>query len=152
MARPTRRPSSRRCWVCRSRCAPGCTFALSAISRRAIQHTTYLLLITHDRINVAAKLYDYLGGGKPILAAVHRDGDVRRLLEETRTGWWADVDDVAAIRQLLVEAVERGPEVGAAFQPQAERIAGYHRRPLTRRYAGLLTKLAPNARAKHSQQ
>jgi hypothetical protein len=129
-----------------------CGFVPQATALQAIQHTTYLLLITHDRINVAAKLYDYLGGGKPILAAVHRDGDVRRLLEETRAGWWADVDDVAAIRQLLVEAVERGLEVGAAFQPQAERIADYHRRPLTRRYAGLLMKLAANAETKHSQQ
>jgi glycosyltransferase involved in cell wall biosynthesis len=129
-----------------------CGFVPQAKALQAIQHTTYLLLITHDRINVAAKLYDYLGGGKPILAAVHPDGDVRRLLEETRTGWWADVDDVAAIRQLLVEAVERGPEVGEAFQPEAERIASYHRRPLTRRYAGLLKKLAPKAQVKHSLQ
>jgi hypothetical protein len=129
-----------------------CGFVPQATALQAIQHTTYLLLITHDRINVAAKLYDYLGGGKPILAAVHRDGDVRRLLEETRAGWWADVDDVAAIRQLLVEAVERGPEVGEAFQPQADRIAGYHRRPLTRRYAGLLMELAGKAQANNSLQ
>jgi hypothetical protein len=127
-----------------------CGFVPQAEALQAIQHTTYLLLITHDRINVAAKLYDYLGGGKPILAAVHRDGDVRRLLEETRTGWWADVDDVAQIRQLLMEAVERGPKVGEAFQPDSDRIASYHRRPLTQRYARLLTALAAKAHAKHS--
>ena len=42
-------------------------FIPQAEALRAIQDTTYLLLITHDRINVAAKFYDYLGGGKPIL-------------------------------------------------------------------------------------
>jgi glycosyltransferase involved in cell wall biosynthesis len=121
-------------------------FVPQAEALRAIEDTTYLLLITHDRINVAAKLYDYLGGGKPIVGAVHRDGDVRRLLEETRTGWWADVDDVDAIKRVLIEAVERQPRLGEAFQPDLERIASYHRRPLARRYAELLRKMAGEQR------
>jgi glycosyltransferase involved in cell wall biosynthesis len=105
---------------------------------RAIEDTTYLLLITHDRINVAAKFYDYLGGGKPILGAVHRDGDVRRMLEETRAGWWADVDDVRAIQLMLIEAVERRGRLREEFRPDRERVAGYHRRPLAARYAALI--------------
>jgi len=117
-------------------------FVPQAEALRAIQDTTYLLLITHDRINVAAKLYDYLGGGKPILGAVHRDGDVRRLLEETSAGWWADIDDVEAIRRVLIEAVERRGTLGQAFQPDLERIASYHRRPLAQRYAALLRETA----------
>ena len=117
-------------------------FVPQAEALRAIEDTTYLLLITHDRINVAAKLYDYLGGGKPILGAVHRDGDVRRLLEETGAGWWADVDDVEAIRRMLIDAVERQPKLGQVFRPNVERIASYHRRPLARRYAELLRATA----------
>jgi plasmid stability protein len=113
-------------------------FVRQAEALRAIQDTTDLMLITHDRINVAAKLYDYLGGGKPIMGAVHRDGDVRRLLEDTRTGWWSDVDDVEAIRQLLIDAVERQPMLVQVFQPDAERIASYDRRSLAKRYATLL--------------
>jgi glycosyltransferase involved in cell wall biosynthesis len=113
-------------------------FIPQAEALRAIQDTTYLLLITHDRINVAAKFYDYLGGGKPILGAVHPDGDVRRLLEETGAGWWASVDDVEAIRRMLIEAVERQTTLGEVFRPDRERIAAYHRKPLAQRYAGLL--------------
>jgi glycosyltransferase involved in cell wall biosynthesis len=113
-------------------------FIPQAEALRAIQDTTYLLLITHDRINVAAKFYDYLGGGKPILGAVHPDGDVRRLLEETGAGWWADVNDVEAIQRVLIEAVERRATLGEAFRPDRERIAAYHRRPLAQRYAALL--------------
>lgn len=105
----------------------------------AIRDTDYLLLITHDRINVAAKFYDYLGGGKPILGVVHPQGDVRRLLEETRAGRWADVDDPEAIRKMLEETVEAGCE---QQQPDYSRIARYHRRPLTARYAALLKELA----------
>jgi len=108
----------------------------------AISDTDYLLLITHDRINVAAKFYDYLGGGKPILGAVHPQGDVRRLLEETRAGRWADADNPQAIRQMLTEAIE-GSSSGAP--PEYERIAAFHRRPLARRYAELLREVAGTA-------
>ena len=116
-------------------------FIPQAEALRAIQDTTYLLLITRDRINVAAKFYDYLGGGKPILGAVHPDGDVRRLLEETGAGWWADVSDVEAIRRMLIEAVERQATLEESFRPDRERIAAYHRRPLAKRYAALLRDL-----------
>ncbi|MBS1821034.1 MAG: glycosyltransferase [Acidobacteria bacterium] len=113
-------------------------FVPQAEALAAIRDTDYLLLITHDRINVAAKFYDYLGGGKPILGAVHRDGDVRRLLEETRAGRWADSSDPQAIRQMLVDALD---PAFAASAPDYERIAAYHRRPLASRYAALLRKL-----------
>jgi glycosyltransferase involved in cell wall biosynthesis len=119
-------------------------FIPQAEALRAIQDTTYLLLITHDRINVAAKFYDYLGGGKPILGAVHPDGDVRRLLEETGAGWWADVADVEAIRRMLIDAVERQATLDQAFRPDQERIAAYHRRPLAQRYAALLRETVPH--------
>lgn len=115
-------------------------FVPQAEALRAIEDTTYLLLITHDRINVAAKFYDYLGGGKPILAAIHPDGDVRRLLEETRAGIWADVHDVAAIQRMITEAVSHA-ELGQTTQPDLDRIAAYHRRALAQRYAALLSGL-----------
>jgi hypothetical protein len=113
-------------------------FVPQAEALAAIRDTDYVLLITHDRINVAAKFYDYLGGGKPILGAVHPQGDVRRLLEETRAGRWADVDDPQAIRRLLVEAIEGS---SAVLPPDYDRIAAYHRRPLAGRYAALLREL-----------
>ncbi len=55
-----------------------------------------------------------------------------------------------SIRQLLIDAVERGTNIGEAFQPETERIASYHRRPLTQRYAGLLMELAGKTPARHS--
>lgn len=113
-------------------------FVPQAEALAAIQDTDYLLLITHDRINVAAKFYDYLGGGKPILGAVHPEGDVRRLLEETRAGHWAPVDDPAAIRRMLIEVLESS---SSSIRPDYGRIAAYHRRPLTARYASLLKEL-----------
>jgi glycosyltransferase involved in cell wall biosynthesis len=120
-------------------------FVPQAEALAAIRETDYLLLITHDRINVAAKFYDYLGGGKPILAAVHRDGDVRRLLEETGAGHWADIDSPEAIAAMLQETLTG---TLATSQPDYERIASYHRRPLAARYAALLKDLVAKAAAK----
>ena len=120
-------------------------FVPQAEALAAIRETDYLLLITHDRINVAAKFYDYLGGGKPILAAVQKDGDVRRLLEETGAGHWADIDSPEAIAAMLKEALTG---TVATSQPDYERIASYHRRPLAARYAALLKDLVAKAAAK----
>jgi glycosyltransferase involved in cell wall biosynthesis len=119
------------------------SFVPQAEALAAIKETDYLLLITHDRINVAAKFYDYLGSGKPILAAVNKDGDVRRLLEETRAGRWADSCDPDAIAQMLHDAVISGEQSRPA--PDYERIAAYHRRPLAARYAALLGALVAKA-------
>ncbi|MGI4854101.1 MAG: glycosyltransferase [Janthinobacterium lividum] len=103
--------------------------------------TDYVLLLSHDPVNVSAKFYDYLRSAKPILAAVHPDGDVRRRLEETRGGRWADIADVDAIRRMLVDAIEQ--PTGQTFQPDLDAVARYHRKPLAAQYASLLHSLSP---------
>ena len=116
-----------------------CGFLPQAEALAQLQHAAYLLLISHDPINVSAKFYDYLGAGRPILAALHPAGDVRRILDETRGGWWADVKSPEAIAALLTQAVNRSPQL--AYRPDLDAIAAYHRRPLAARYAALLKQL-----------
>ncbi len=113
-------------------------FVPQAEALRAIDSTDYLLLITHDRINVPAKFYDYLSGGKPIVATLHPQGDVRLLLEETGAGIWADIGSVDALRAMLLKLLTG--EVPLP-KPDLDRIASYHRRPLAARYAALLKDL-----------
>lgn len=123
-------------------------FVPQAEALQAIAETTYLLLITHDRINVAAKLYDYLGSGKPIVAAVNPGGDVRRLLDETRAGYWADSSSVEEIGILLRSILAEAPP---PLDRNKEAIAGYHRRPLAARYADLLRmSIAASFSASHN--
>ena len=107
----------------------------------AMNEADYALLITHDPLNVSAKFYDYIGAGKPILAAVHPAGEVRRLLEELRAGWWADSRDVEGIRQLFLDAAARD-DISTVFRPDTERIAQYERKVLAQRYASLLHSIA----------
>ncbi len=116
-------------------------FVPQAEALRSIEDTDYLLLISHDRINVSAKFYDYLGGGKPIFAAIHPAGDIRKLLDETRAGQWADSADPLSLRALLASVLD--PQRPAhTHNPDRERIANYHRRAITQRYAQLLRESA----------
>jgi len=108
----------------------------------AMSETDYVLLVTHDRLNISAKFYDYVGAGKPILACVHPDGDVRRLLEELRAGWWAGNDDIEGIRQLFMDAAARGDSLPTVFQPDLEKIAQFERKVIAQRYAEYLYSIA----------
>jgi hypothetical protein len=108
----------------------------------AMNETDYVLLLNTDPLNVGNKFYDYLGSGKPILGAVHPEGETRALLERTRGGWWAAIDDVDGIRKLLLDAVNRGDSLLDEFHPDTERIAQYERAVLARRYARLLHSIA----------
>jgi glycosyltransferase involved in cell wall biosynthesis len=108
----------------------------------AVNEADYALLITHDPLNVSAKFYDYIGAGKPILATVHPTGDVRRLLEELRAGWWAGSRDVEGIRELFLDAAARENSLTDEFQPDTEKIAQYERKVLAQRYASLLHSIA----------
>ena len=108
----------------------------------AMSETDYVLLINHDPLNVGGKFYDYVGGGKPILGAVHAGGETRLLLEELRAGWWADIHDIDGIRQLFVDAALRGNSLASVFQPNLEKIAKYERKVLAKQYAALLYSIA----------
>jgi glycosyltransferase involved in cell wall biosynthesis len=108
----------------------------------AMNATDYVLLISHDRLNISAKFYDYVGAGKPILACVNPNGDIRRLLEELRAGWWADSANAGSMRQLFLDAAARGSSLSTSFNPDQEKIATYERKPIAKAYAELLHSIA----------
>ncbi len=111
----------------------------------AMNDADYVLLVTHDRLNVSAKFYDYIGAGKPILACVHPEGDARRLIEQLRAGWWADSQDVAAMRRLFEAAADRGNPPFVGFRPDTAGIAAYERSVIAARYAELLHSIADSS-------
>ena len=119
-----------------------CSSDLQREALAAMNETDYVLLLNTDPLNVGNKFYEYVGGGKPILGAVHPEGETRALLDEMRAGWWAGIDDVEGIRKLLLDAVNRGQTLLQEFRPDTVRIAQYERAVLARRYAALLPKIA----------
>jgi glycosyltransferase involved in cell wall biosynthesis len=116
-----------------------------------MNETDYVLLISHDRLNVSAKFYDYIGAGKPILACVHPAGDIRLMIEDLRAGWWADSQDVEAISKLFRDTAVCGDARLQSFEPDAAKIARYERKPIAQRYAALLHSITAFAHARHAE-
>jgi glycosyltransferase involved in cell wall biosynthesis len=116
-----------------------------------MNETDYVLLISHDRLNVSAKFYDYIGAGKPILACVHPAGDIRLMLEDLGAGWWANSQDVEAIRQLFLDTAVCGDARLQLFQPDTVKIAQYERKPIAQRYAALLHSIATSVQTRHAK-
>lgn len=104
----------------------------------ALAETDFALLIQHCRLNVVQKFYDYIGSGKPILGALHPQGEVRNLFEKTGAGLWAHCQDVDALRRMIEFVARDGKQYAARFKPKTEVIAAYERAQVAARYADLL--------------
>jgi glycosyltransferase involved in cell wall biosynthesis len=103
------------------------------------------------RIGVPAKLYEYLGTGRPILALAESDGDVAHVLRDSGTlHRLVSPRDSAQIQQALAELIRELAEPSRAHADE-ERLRHYHRANLARDLGALLDRLtlqpAPLARA-----
>jgi Glycosyl transferase 4-like domain len=74
---------------------------------RYMEETDLLLLIASDATSHAAKLFDYLPTGKPILALSSPTGEIAKVLRETRTGWCVDPWNQTSIRAMLLQIFNR---------------------------------------------
>ena len=63
-----------------------------------------LLLQPGTRIQIPAKIYEYIAIRKPIFA-ISPPGVISRMVETYNLGWWADADDVDQIRRALIRMV-----------------------------------------------
>ncbi len=108
------------------------------------QQAHLLLLLDHARpwaaSNVPGKFYEYLAARRPILGLCG-PGMVADLMRRLGTGLHAPPDDVAAIRQVLVEAWARFVRGELRGAVAAEELVPYHRRELTGQLAGCFDTL-----------
>jgi glycosyltransferase involved in cell wall biosynthesis len=99
------------------------------------------------RAGVPAKLYEYLGSGRPVLALAEPDGDTAVVLQ--RSGVLHRVvapGDVAAIRQALVELGE-AVRTGRPAVADPEALRQLTRESVAGDLAQLLTRLTGNTPA-----
>ena len=91
-------------------------------------------------IGVPAKLYEYLGAGRPILALAEKNGDTANVLRDSGVCHRiAAPNDAGAIRQALIELTD----AVHAGEPSADfsRLQRYTRNQLTSKLAGNLDAL-----------
>ena len=92
---------------------------------RYLEESDCLLLIASDPTTHAGKLFDYLATGKPILALTPLDGEIGRVIRETKTGWCVDPKDPLAIKAALVNIDSLQRRGAWALRPDWEAIRFY---------------------------
>jgi glycosyltransferase involved in cell wall biosynthesis len=109
-----------------------------------------LLLVqgTGLALGVPAKLYEYLGAGRPILALAAPDGDIAWVLRESRVlHRIAAPNDVPAIQRALID-LSKAIRGGAAAVPDRDALQQFTRERMAQRFAECLesvTQRTPTA-------
>jgi hypothetical protein len=89
---------------------------------------------------VPGKAYEYLGSGRPILA-MGPPGDMRRFVEETRSGFAIGGEDVAGAVEAMTKAYEAKRGGRRLFEQDRAAIHQFERKELTERLAEELKRL-----------
>ncbi len=102
-----------------------------------MEETDYLLLTMTNDYSVPGKLLEYLATGKRILAFSPMQGEVAKILRETRAGWCAAPDDPEGIRRMLLEA-HAAWQSGIPPATDWARVRAYERPRLAAQLASVL--------------
>lgn len=92
----------------------------------------------YAEFSYAAKVFDYLLTGKPVVALVERGGNTYRLLEAAGVNYSAEATDAAAIAAQLERAIAQKGAAPRKVDPEAEPLRSFNRRVLVERLAGVL--------------
>jgi glycosyltransferase involved in cell wall biosynthesis len=88
------------------------------------------------RIGVPAKLYEYLGAGRPVLALAESDGDTARILEQSGLPYRiAPPRDPQRIKRAMIELAA---QAAAGCRPRPESLANFTREHMAARMADLI--------------
>jgi glycosyltransferase involved in cell wall biosynthesis len=106
---------------------------------RMMRADILLLVNSPDfRVGVPAKLYEYLGAGRPILALAELDSDVAWVLRESGVlHRIAPPRDLSAIKQALVE-LTRDVQAGAQAVPDRTALQHFTRERMAQKFAATL--------------
>lgn len=96
----------------------------------------------YARYSYAAKVFDYLLTGKPVLALVERGGNTARLLDEAGVGYLAEPGDEAQIRAALERVLAQKGAPPRVVDCEAAPLGAFNRRNLVRRLAAMLDDVA----------
>ncbi len=108
---------------------------------RMLRADILLLLQTPEyKVGVPAKLFEYLGAGKPILALAEPDGDIAWVLRESKVlHRIAPPRDIECIKQALVE-LTREVQAGRPAAPDPNALQQFTRERMVQRFADCLDR------------
>ena len=88
---------------------------------------------------IPAKLFEYIGSGKPILTLGGTYSDVAQILKETNTGLTYTYEDTTALKQAVLQYYNAWKNKQPMFHPQG--TEAYNFRALTGKMAALLNQI-----------
>lgn len=103
-----------------------------------------LLLITQSERNIRilpGKTFEYLRMGKPVLGLGPENGEVARIINETKTGKIIEYNDVQAIYKYLKMFFNNWNESKNKFKIPKQVISKYSRENLTRKIANVFNEI-----------
>ncbi len=95
----------------------------------------------YAEFSYAAKVFDYLLTGKPVLALVESGGNTYRLLEAAGVGYCADADDPAGLQKQIERVLALKGATPRAVDPEAPPLRDFNRRWLVKRLAHVLDEV-----------
>lgn len=112
--------------------------------RHIVQSDALLLLLSKERGKgvIPSKVFEYLATRKPILAIVPQDGEVAGIIRDTGTGFVVDFEDIAGIKQALLQLHRNWIENKHCIPGRDnEKISKYDQFHLTQRLASILDEI-----------
>jgi glycosyltransferase involved in cell wall biosynthesis len=92
----------------------------------------------YARFSYAAKVFDYILTGKPVLALVEAGGNTAMLLERAGVGHIVDPNDMAGVRRVIVDVMKLKGAKPRAVDPDAPPLREFNRLALVDNLASLL--------------
>lgn len=91
---------------------------------------------------VPGKVYEYLGVGRPVIALAPRGSAIERLLNETKAGLSAPLEDVDGIAEIISTFVGRWKQGLECTTPQLDVIAKYERKESAKELGRILNSVS----------
>lgn len=105
------------------------------------QRSKVLLLLVNNTKNaksiLTGKFFEYMAAKVPIIAIGPEDGDLAKIVEETRCGLMSGFEDLNKLKKNILLLYQNGQ----ALQPRQEAIENYSRKKLTGKLAGVLNRM-----------
>jgi len=95
----------------------------------------------YARYSYAAKVFDYLLSGKPVVALVERDGNTDRLLRASGVGLCVDPNDVEALFAALGKVLDMKSKAPRPVDPTVPPLSEFNREQLVAKLAAILDEV-----------
>jgi glycosyltransferase involved in cell wall biosynthesis len=116
-----------------------------ALKLQLRSHILLLLIPDNNRqkVTYTGKIFEYFGSKKPILALVPIQGGAAELINDTKTGWVVNQDDIGKIKDIIMKCYNELKEKGKLdFRPICKNIEKYESKETTKTLIEIINRIS----------